>query len=204
MKEVEIYCGYTIEKAWQKVKEEAERTVETCFCKFNGKEILSTDTLDEAFQKTTGKTKAEFDKALQEWREEYARNLKEHEARIPKLTEQYRKEARGLVLDEALDYWDEIVPIRLGDIYRGMELRNVLDCCAAMRDESLDRDSRLRKAYDLFQKDGHSGMSASITMAMLRRFCPDGNELADACNEFRYGSGGCSLNKRRKKKEGRK
>ena len=23
-------------------------------------------------------------------------------------------------------------------------------------------------------------------MAMLRRFCPDGNELADACNEFRY------------------
>ena len=25
--------------------------------------------------------------------------------------------------------------------------------------------------------------------AMLRRFCPDGNELADACNEFRYDPG---------------
>ena len=32
-------------------------------------------------------------------------------------------------------------------------------------------------------------MSAGLTMAMLRRFCPDGKELADACNEFRYATG---------------
>ena len=52
--------------------------------------------------------------------------------------------------------------------------------------ETLDRESRLRKAYRIFNDAGHSGMSAALTMAMLRRFCPDGNELADACKEFRY------------------
>lgn len=44
---------------------------------------------------------------------------------------------------------------------------------------------RLEKAYDVFMAAGHSGMSAGLTMAMFRRFCPNGNDLADACRDFR-------------------
>ena len=132
------------------------------------------------------KTKAEFEEGLRKWKEEFDRAEREHQARIPQLTEKYRNEARGLVLDSELEYWDEIVPIRLGDFYHGMELRQVLDCCKIMRDESLVLAARLEKAYDVFMAAGHSGMSAGLTMAMLRRFCPDGNELADACRDFRF------------------
>ena len=95
-------------------------------------------------------------------------------------------EARGLVLDNELDYWDKIVPIRLGDLYHGMELEQTLDICRIMRDETLSYDERLRKAYDLFMESGHSGMSAGLTASMIRRFCPDGADVADAVLDFRF------------------
>lgn len=186
MRQIEFYCGCNVEKAWHMLQKEAEDSGEPCSGMFNDKELFSTDTLDEAYMKITGMTKAESDAHIKQWLDERKRKEQEHKALIPKLTEMYRKRARGLVLDETLESWDEVVPIRLGDIYRGMELGNVLECCSVMRDESLSREERLRKAYGIFADEGHSGTSAAITMAMLRKFCPDGNELADACNEFRY------------------
>lgn len=186
MKQIEFHAGCNLEKAWHMLQQETEKSGEPCCGEFNGKTLLSTETLDEAYMKVTGKTKAEHDAHVQQWLDEQKHQREEHEARIPKLTEMYRQNARGLVLDDTLEYWDKIVPIRLGDLYRGMELGNVLDCCRVMRDKSLNREERLRKAYGIFNDAGHSGNSAALTMAMLRKFCPDGNELADACNEFRY------------------
>jgi len=186
MKQIKFYGGCNIDEALLMLQQVAEKSGEQCCGEFNGKTLFSTDTLDEAYMKVTGKTKAEHDLHVKQWLDEQKRQREEHEARIPKLTEMYRQKARGLVLDDTLEYWDKIVPIRLGDIYRGMELGNVLECCRVMRDESLNREERLRKAYGIFSDAGHSGNSATLTMAMLRKFCPDGNELADACNEFRY------------------
>ncbi len=186
MKEIEILGGVNLDKAIALLKKESEKVGEPCFCEFNLKRIYSTDTVDEAYMKVVGTTKAEFEDRQRKWKEEYDKKEQEHKARIPELTEHYREQARGLVVDSELEYWDKIVPIRLSDLYHGMELEQVLDCCKIMRDESLVLAERLEKAYDVFMSAGHSGMSASLTMAMLRRFCPHGMELADACNEFRF------------------
>lgn len=186
MKEVELYGGCDIDRALEIIKAEAESVNEECFSKFNGECIYSTDTIDEAYQRVLGKTKAEHDAEVQKWLEERKRREEEHKANMPNICEQYRREARGLVLDEALEEWDSIMEVRVGDLYHGMEMRNVLDCCRAMRDESLTREQRLRKAFKIFMDAGHSGMSAGLTRALLRRFCPDGVELANACDEFRY------------------
>lgn len=187
MKEVTLYGG-TIDSCLRDLREmaAAEKSGEVLKAVFNDKYLLSTDTDDDAYLRITGKTKAEHDEYVRKWQEEYEAKKKAHEARIPELTDYYRKVARGVIIESELEYWDEIVPIRLGDLYRGMELDQVLDCARVMRDETLSRIERLRKAYGIFSDAGHSGMSAGMTMAMLRRFCPDDNELADACNEFRY------------------
>lgn len=187
MKEVTLYGG-TIDSCLKDLREmaAADESGEVLKAVFNDKYLLSTDTDDDAYLRITGKTKAEHDEEVRKWHEDYEAKRKAHEARIPELTEHYRKVARGVIIESELEYWDEIVPIRLGDLYRGMELDQVLDCARVMRDETLSRIERLRKAYKIFNDAGHSGMSAGLTMAMLRRFCPDGNELADACNEFRY------------------
>ena len=186
MKEVPFWGGMNVEEAYKELKEESARTNDVCFGMFNGKKILSTDTLDEAYKKVTGKTKAEFDEAQRKWHEDYERRQAEHKAKIPQLTEKYRKRARGLIIEKELDYWDEIVPIRLGDLYHGMELDETLKACQCMRDESLTYDERLRKAYDIFMDAGHSGMSAGLTASMYRRFVPNGNDLADAVMNFRF------------------
>ena len=186
MIEVELYAGMNVDVAYAKLKEEAERTNEVCFAMFNGKTLYSTDTMDEAYMKVMGMNKADHDAKIQAWMEKRESEKKAHMAKIPELVEYYKKEARGLVLDERLEDWDNCLEVRLGDIYRGMELQQVIDCARVMKDETLDREARLRKAYKIFMDADHSGMSAGLTRSLLRHFCPDGNELADACNEFRY------------------
>lgn len=187
MKKISTLHGSTIENALQYLKEQSKIQNEDLYANFNDKEIFSTDSIDDAYKRIVGKTKEEFDADFNKWREEYDRREQEHKDNIPNLTEEYRQKARGLVIESELEYWDEIVPIRLDDIYRGMELQQVIDCAIAMKNTTMTKEERLRRAYKIFMDAGHSGMSASLTMAMLRRFCPNGNELADACNEFRFG-----------------
>ena len=95
-------------------------------------------------------------------------------------------EARGVILESELEYWDKIVPIRLGDLYHGMELEQTLDISKIMGDDSVDYDTRLRTAYKCFMDAGHSGMSAGLVASMLRRFCPHGEDIADAVMNFRF------------------
>lgn len=186
MKKIEFYAGSTIDNAWKTLLKESADCGDTCFGMFNDKEIRSTDTLDEAYVKVLGQTKAEFDEEQEKEREEYRRKREEHMNNIPKLTEEYCEKARGVILEDQYEYWDNIVPVRLRDLYHGMELDATLDLCKIMRDESLDYDERLRKAYDEFMNQGHSGMSGSLVANMLSIFCPNGHDLADAVRNFRY------------------
>lgn len=186
MKEIELMPGTSIDEAWKQLLRESADCGDTCHGVFNGHDIYSTDTLDEAYKKVTGSTKAEYDKEMQEWRDDYEMKKLRHKERIPELTKKYCDEARGVILEGEYEYWDKIVPIRLGDLYEGMELGCTLDLCRIMRDEKLTYDERLRKAYDAFMDQGHSGMSAGLVASMLRRFCPDGDDLADAVLNFRF------------------
>lgn len=188
MKQIEFLPGDSIDTAWKELLRASAECGDTCFGEFNGKEIRSTDTLDEAYMKILGKTKSEYEKEMQDWRDEYERQEKEHKDNIPNLTPIYREKARGVILEDQYEYWDKIVPIRLGDLYHGMELDATLDLCKIMRDESMSYDERLKKAYDTFMDQGHSGMSAGLVASMLRTFCPDGHDLADAVMNFRYGT----------------
>lgn len=186
MKEIEFLPGSDIDSAWQELLRESADCKDTCCGMFNGKEIRSTDTLGEVYVKVLGITKADFYDLVRMEREEYDRKEKEHKDNIPNLTKEYREKARGIILEDQYEYWDKIVPIRLDDLYHGMELDCTLDLCKIMRDESISYDKRLRKAYKTFMDQGHSGMSASLVASMLRAFCPNGDELADAVMSFKF------------------
>lgn len=179
MKKVEIWGALNLDDALKRVKAEAEKFGCVCWAEFNMKKIYSTDSIDDAYLKVCGCTKAEHDEKVRKGQEEWDRQEREHKANIPNLVEKYRKEARGLVIEEELDSWDWCVPIRLGDLYQGMELGCTLDLIRVMRDESLFWTERLDKARDMFYHQGHSGMSASLMFAMLCKFCPDGEKLIE-------------------------
>ncbi|MBR5395744.1 MAG: hypothetical protein IK144_11805 [Bacteroidaceae bacterium] len=117
MKEVTLYGG-TIDSCLKNLGKmaAADESGEVLKAVFNDKYLLSTDTDDDAYLRITGKTKAEHDEEVRKWMEDYEAKRKAHEARIPELTEHYRKVARGVIIESELEYWDKIVPIRLGDL----------------------------------------------------------------------------------------
>ncbi len=186
MIEVDFNAGSSIDEAMHRLFKVSSDTGEAACGNFNGKILYSTDSIDDAYKKLTGHTKAKHEAIEKAWHAKYERELSEHESKIPTLAKKYMEEARGLVLDSELSHWDEIVLIRLHDLYRGMELQQVLDICKVMRNESSDYDKRLRTAYRLFMDAGHSGLSAGLTASMIRCFCPYGNDVADAVMDFRF------------------
>ena len=68
-KKIEFSAGCNIERAVNELLNYKEKEILACG-KFNGTILYSdTVTLDNAYKEIIGKTKIEFDKAQQEWRE---------------------------------------------------------------------------------------------------------------------------------------
>ena len=142
---------------------------------FNEKRLYSdTVTMDNAYLEVTGKTKAEFDKAQQEWHDNYNKAKKEHENNIPQLTEKWKIRGREILTEDKWEYWDEIIPIRLNDLYEGMELGSCLDIV-----KILNNDKSLEEAKQEIEKQNHSGMSWGLVCLMVKEFCERGEEFVN-------------------------
>lgn len=145
---------------------------ELVFYSFNGHLLYSdTVTLDDAFLKVTNMTKADFDKEQQRKMEQYRKEKEQHEASIPKLTKYWRDRGRKVLTEDKWEHWDEIVPIRLKDLYHGMELR----CCLEIIE--ILNDGTFQKAKEAIYEQGHSGMSFGLVCTMIRTFHPKGVEF---------------------------
>ncbi len=69
------------------------------------------------------------------------------------------------------EYWDIIVPIRLNDLYQGMELKQCLDLVMLLKDDKFE------EAKELIINQGHSGMSFGLVCSMVREFSDKGDKF---------------------------
>ena len=69
--------------------------------------------------------------------------------------------------------WAKCVPIRLGDLYEGMELKATLDIV-----KELNAGCELEVAKGIIEGQGHSGMSFRLVCSMVKSFCDRGTEFA--------------------------
>jgi hypothetical protein len=142
---------------------------------FNGQVLYSDiDDIDSAYKKVTGKTKAEFDEAERKRQAEYEREKREHEASIPRLTEEWIEKGNKILDKKHHDLWAKIVPIRLKDLYRGFELGACLDIV-----EQLNNNCELSEAKTTIEEQGHSGMSFGLVCSMIRELCDRGTEFVN-------------------------
>lgn len=141
---------------------------------FNGAILTSDDSLDEAYVKVTGKTKAEIDEEDRRWREEYQRKEREWKESIPSRVQPYCDMARDVIREDKYEYWDKIVPIRLGDIYHGMELGCTLDIL-----REWNKSASYKKCHEIILSQGHSGMSHGLVVAMIREFARGEGAMVD-------------------------
>jgi hypothetical protein len=172
-KEIEFSFG-NIDSAIKELESYKEKG-ELVFLSFNGVNLYSDiDDLDSAYIKVTGKTKAEIEEQQRIYHEQYLEQKKRHEEAIPELTKEWIVKGNNILDEKYRELWAECVPIRLGDLYRGMEL----GCCLEII-EPLNNGCSLDEAKSIIEKQGHSGMSYGLVRAMVRSFCDRGDEFAD-------------------------
>ena len=171
-REIQFGAGENIESA---VKEliRFKEAGELVYGEFNGHKLYSDkDDMDSAYKKITGKSKAEFDAAVKADNDKYQEEKRKHEEAIPELTKQWIEKG-NVVLDEKYrELWAKCVPIRLGDLYQGMELKMCLDIVI-----ELNKGCTLDEAKAMIEKQGHSGMSFGLVCSMVKSFSDRGSEF---------------------------
>lgn len=168
---LDFLCGNTIEECVLELLDYKKKGISVSG-DFNGTTLYSdTVTMDGAYKEITDKTKVEFDKASRDRKDEYYKQEKEHKALIPSLTITWMKKGREVLTEDKWKLWDEIVPIRLGDLYKGMELGCCLDIIKILKNGTLD------EAKKEIESQNHSGISFGLVCNMIKAFCPKGKEF---------------------------
>lgn len=163
--EIDFGAGESIESAVRTLNKYKLKGVLVCGT-FNGATLYSdVDDLNSAYKKITGKTKDEFDKYLQE-------EDRRHKEAIPSLTKEWIEKGNEILDKEYHEKWAKCVPIRLGDLYRGMELGACLDIV-----RELNNGCDLSVAKSIIDEQGHSGMSYGLVCSMVRSFSKRGDEF---------------------------
>ena len=111
-------------------------------------------------------------------RQDLIRREEEHKKKIPELTKYWIKEGHKVLSQDKWDEWDRCVPIRLGDLYEGMELGQCLDIIKTVKEDSIAAGIKVMK------NQGHSGMSWGLMKSMIYTFCDCGNEFVEALDNM--------------------
>lgn len=174
---IDLYAGCTIDKAYELLKKAETESGKKAMAKFNGHEIYSYETLDEMYLKIMEMTESEAKEKHRQYMKELEEGNSMHISHIPELTVKYRERARGIIPEHLLSDWDDCVPIRLNDIYKGLELECCLNILSALSDEKITKQQRFKQCRELFYEQGHSGCSAEVLFSLLKYFHPLGAEL---------------------------
>jgi hypothetical protein len=148
-------------------------TGELYCAKFNGQMLYSdTVSLDSAYLAVTGETFSELMETKRKGRENYEKQERELKAAIPDLVAKWREKGRMILSSNKWNLWDKCVPIRLGDLYHGMELGYTLEIA-----EILNKGGSFEDAKKAMENQNHSGMSWGLVKSMVRSFCDKGEEF---------------------------
>lgn len=165
--------GITIGESIDSVVKRMKSAGDLASVEFNGVMLYSDiDDVDSAYKKVTGMSKSEFDAETQREQEQYLEEEKRHKDSIPRLTKEWVEKGCSILDAKYHDSWRKCVPIRLNDLYRGIEL----ECCLDIVKE-LNSGCTLESAKKIIEGQGHSGMSFGLVCSMVESFCDRGKDF---------------------------
>lgn len=170
-REIEFSAGQHIESAVKELKEYNDLVCGS----FNGQMLYSdVDDVDSAFKKITGKTKVEYHAEMKANNDRYKDEKRKHKEAIPELTKEWIEKGKAILDEKYHETWVKYVPIRLSDLYRGMELGATLEIVKELND-----GCELEAAKGIIEEQGHSGMSFRLVSLMVKSFCDRGTEFVN-------------------------
>lgn len=106
-----------------------------------------------------------------------ATKFKEHKKHIPQL-KKYIEKGHKILSKDKWDSWDKCVPVRLNDLYKGMELNQCLKIIKTVKSKGIAR------GIEVMKNQGHSGLSWGLMKSMIYTFCDCGNEFVEALDNM--------------------
>lgn len=174
-KEIKVCLGETIESVVQKLLSEYKKRGILAYTIFNGVHLFSDIvTMDEAYKSITGKTKSEFDEMVQKRIQETNKRKEEIQKNLLPLFDMWVEKGKEVLTEDRWEYWSRIVPVRLLDLYEGMELGCCLDVV-----KILNNGGTFDEAKEKFEGQGHSGTSHNLVLSMINKFCDRGQEFLE-------------------------
>ena len=134
---------------------------------FNGSMLYSdTVSLDSAYSEICDKTYFEFLNNIELTKQRLIKEDEDFKASISSLEEKWIKKGKEILDSKYHSEWKRIVPIRLKDMYRGVELKDSLEIIS-----KLNKQCRMEDAKSIIDNQDHSGMSYSLVRLMVKSFC---------------------------------
>ena len=174
-REIKFSIGENLESAVYTLLA-AKARGEKVYGEFNG-HILHSETvsMDSAYMEVLGCTKAEHDKQMEEWRENYKKEEKLAEQRAIQNIPEWIEKGQALIYPERYEEWEKCVNARATDLYHGLELDSALEIMQA-----LENGTTIEEASKMLNNQGHSGTSASLVRNIIFSFSSKGPEFWEA------------------------
>lgn len=171
--EIDFDIGATIDECVEELLT-YKKLGKSVFGSFNGHTLYSdTVTLDSAYKQITGQTKQEVEDNRKKLQEKHIKDAKERAKQLPSLTKFWMEQGREVLEEDKWESWDSIVPIRLHDLYHGLELGQCLDIIKILNNGTFE------EAKTAIYNQGHSGISFSLICSMIRTFSSKGEDFVN-------------------------
>lgn len=161
-------CGATVEEVFKHMMMSVIQTGEHCYADFNTRLMFSDESLDQAYLRVHGMPKNEYDELRMKERAEFLerqKNEEEYSKNLPELTIYLIEKGREVLHEKFWADWSKIVPIRLNDLYRGMELRSFIDVVNVYK-----TGHSIEEIEKTLYSQHHSGTSYGLVLALMDRF----------------------------------
>lgn len=172
-REIKFSIGETLESAVYALLAAKEKGGEKVYGEFNG-HILHSDTvsMDSAYTEILGCTKAEYDKRMAEWQENYEKEERLAEQRAIQNIPKWIEIGQTLIQPEKYKDWEECVNARATDLYHGLELDAALEIMQALEDGIAIED-----ALEILDNQRHSNISELLVRKIILLFSSRGREF---------------------------
>lgn len=174
-KEIEFYVGDTLEECINQLLKYNKVEMKV-YGSFNGHIFYSDKvTMDSAYLEIHGKTKEEWDNERKQWRINEKKRQEEFKKSISNKIKHYKEISKGLIKESKLEEWYKIIPVRLNDLYEGYDLNCTLNIAKVLNKEN--NPETFEEVNELLKNQGHSGLSYSLVIGMIKDFCNNGEEF---------------------------
>lgn len=169
MEKLELYAGDSLDTA-VKMLLKAKAESRSVFCDFNGIKLYSDNvTIDSAYTKICGCTKAEWDERLRKKIEESNKKMEEDRKyaieNIPNVVEK----GKSLIYPFRHEEWTKLVEADAKGNYCGLITVDAIEIMTAIEEEK-----PVEELVKIFKEQGHTGFSASLTRNVIMTYSRNG------------------------------